>query len=82
MEKKIRRSGIEMDTVCPMCSRLDEDGGHLFLHCKQVKKLWCLFDMEEARRLTLCLCANAQDMLMKIFQMGEQQKLLIIAMLW
>jgi hypothetical protein len=32
-----KRRGMEIDTICLMCARLDEDGGHIFLHCKQVK---------------------------------------------
>ncbi|KAE8773514.1 hypothetical protein D1007_54200 [Hordeum vulgare] len=37
--------------------------------------------MEEAR-LKLCSCLNAQDMLMTIFHMEEQQRMQILAMMW
>ena len=33
-----------------MCRRLDEDGGHLFLKCKEVKGIWRELNLEEARR--------------------------------
>lgn len=32
--------GIDIDALCPMCRRLDEDNGHLFLKCKAVKQCW------------------------------------------
>jgi hypothetical protein len=35
----IRRRGMDLDTLCPMCKRLDEDGGHLFLRSKPVSRL-------------------------------------------
>lgn len=33
----IKRRGIDLDTICPMCKCLDEDGGHAFLKCKSAK---------------------------------------------
>ncbi|KAF7072243.1 hypothetical protein CFC21_077393 [Triticum aestivum] len=35
---KIQRLGVELDTACPVCHRLNEDGGHIFLKCKKVKE--------------------------------------------
>ncbi|KAM0929138.1 hypothetical protein ACQ4PT_001814 [Festuca glaucescens] len=35
---KIHRIGVDLDTRCPICNRLDEDGGHIFLKCKRVKE--------------------------------------------
>jgi hypothetical protein len=76
-----KRRGMEVDTRCPMCNRLDEDGGHIFLHCTQVKKLWRHLDMEEVR-MRLCQCPNVQDMLMTIFGMDMERRLRVIALLW
>ena len=28
---------MRLDTLCPACRRLDEDGGHCFLKCKLVR---------------------------------------------
>jgi hypothetical protein len=51
---------MEIDTICPMCNRLDEDGGHIFLHCKMVKQLWRNLELEEARvNLTDCGIGHA-----------------------
>jgi hypothetical protein len=43
----IRRQGIDCDTRCVCCKRLDEDGGHLFLKCKEMKDLWHKLGMTE-----------------------------------
>jgi hypothetical protein len=39
LQKNIERRGIECDTLCVSCKRLDEDGAHLFLKCKEMKRL-------------------------------------------
>ena len=36
----IKRRGIKCDTLCVCCKRLDEDGAHLFLKCKDAKNVW------------------------------------------
>ena len=39
LRKNISRRGMEIDTRCPVCWRLDEDGEeHCFLKCKYVKE--------------------------------------------
>jgi hypothetical protein len=45
----ISRKRIDLDTRCPMCYRLNEDGGHLFLKCKSVKQVWRTLVLEEVR---------------------------------
>jgi hypothetical protein len=34
LRRGLARRGMELDTKCVMCHRLNEDGGHLFLKCK------------------------------------------------
>jgi hypothetical protein len=36
----LERRGVELDTRLVMCGRLNEDGGHLLLKCKHVKRVW------------------------------------------
>lgn len=45
----LRRRGMDLDTKCVMCNRLDEDGGHLFLKCKLVKQLWRELNLQKVR---------------------------------
>jgi hypothetical protein len=40
VKRNIEKRGIECDTLCVCCRRLDEDGAHIFLKCKQIKMLW------------------------------------------
>ena len=35
---KIKKLGVDLDTRCPVCHRLNEDGGHTFLKCKKAKE--------------------------------------------
>ena len=63
LRMNIKRRHIELDTRCPVCARLDEDGGHCFLKCKQVKQCWrelnSLLDISYPLIWTsVCLCAS------------------------
>lgn len=49
LRRNIKHRGMDADTICPMCNRLDEDGGHLFLKCKAVKQCWRMMNMEHIR---------------------------------
>lgn len=42
----LKRRGMKIDTCCSLCRRLDEDGGHLFLKCKEVKGVWRELNLE------------------------------------
>jgi hypothetical protein len=43
----IARRGIKLDTLCPMCCRFDEDIGHLFLKCKDMRLCWLVLKCGE-----------------------------------
>jgi len=47
----LARRGIKLDTICPMCRRLDEDCGHLFFKCKCVKECWRVLNYENVRAM-------------------------------
>jgi hypothetical protein len=40
MKLNIKRRRIDLDTRCPVCWCLDEDGGHYFLKCKMARACW------------------------------------------
>jgi hypothetical protein len=67
----IQRLGVELDTSCPVCKRLDEDGGHIFLNCKKVKECWSRLGLG-AMRESLLMCKNAHELLAKIWK-GEKR---------
>jgi len=78
----IKRRGIkDIDTRCPMCGRLDEDGGHLFLKCKMVKQCWVALNLEQVW-LKLILAVSAKDMVRDILAMDEAVQRTVIMFLW
>ncbi|OEL37772.1 hypothetical protein BAE44_0001209 [Dichanthelium oligosanthes] len=46
----LKRSGMDINRRCHVCRRLDEDGGHLFFKCKNVKQVWREMHLEEIRQ--------------------------------
>lgn len=70
----LKRRGLDLDTKCVACNRLDEDGGHLFFKCKEVKKIWRELNLED---LT-CELANlhsARAIVEALSALGENEKL-------
>jgi hypothetical protein len=45
----VARRGVDIDTGCHVCLRLDEDGRHLFFKGKKVKLCWQLLNLENVR---------------------------------
>ncbi|GJN00674.1 hypothetical protein PR202_ga17870 [Eleusine coracana subsp. coracana] len=81
LRKNIERRGMEIDTLCPMCHRLDEDGGHCFLKCKMVKKCWQQMNMEGIR-LELLKLSSATEVVQTILDLEEKSRLQTITLLW
>jgi ribonuclease HI len=77
----IERRGVELDTRCPICCRLFEDGGHLFLRCKWVKKLWAALELEAVRD-KLCQCKNPVQILYILQTLAQDDCIKSIALLW
>jgi hypothetical protein len=47
MKRRVESKGIELDTKCPMCLRLDEDAGHLLFKCKFARVVWQIVQMDD-----------------------------------
>ena len=77
----IKRKCIDLDTRCPMCNRADEDGGHLFLKCKQVKPVWRSLLVEDIR-LALLDAHNAMAVLEHILALTAERRDLVLTLLW
>ena len=54
----LKRRGVKLETIYPMCYRLDEHGGHLFLRCKSMHQLWRSLRLEE-KHIQLSNCSSA-----------------------
>jgi len=81
VRRNINRRGMEIDTRCPVCLRLDEDGGHCFLKCKYAKQCWRALGLEEEREM-LCKCSSSMQVSENIMSMQESKRILIIGLLW
>jgi hypothetical protein len=41
---------MKIDTRCPVCNQMSEDGGHLFCKCKLAKEIWRALNLETERK--------------------------------
>jgi ribonuclease HI len=64
-----------------MCRRLDEDGGHLFLKCKEVKAIWRELNLEDVRQ-DLAEAVLVKEMTVKILNLNHKQQLMSVMLLW
>jgi hypothetical protein len=81
LHMNIARRGVELDTRCVVCNRMFEDGGHLFLRCKEVKACWRALNIEDTR-LQLCACPTPLELLSCAFSLPAETKLKVVALLW
>jgi hypothetical protein len=77
----IHRKHIDLDTRCPVCLRMNEDGGHLFLRCKEVKKVWRLLNLE-GLRVALLECDNPCTLFELLWKKLTQQQELVSILLY
>ncbi|XP_073367670.1 uncharacterized protein [Aegilops tauschii subsp. strangulata] len=64
-----------------MCSRLDEDGGHIFLRCKAVRQVWRQLDLEEIRLQFLEL-PNAMAVVQAVCSLSDNTRSQVAVLLW
>jgi hypothetical protein len=77
----IKRKRVELDTRCPMCYRMDEDGGHLFLKCKCVKHIWRSLLLEDVRQFLLS-APNATAMFESIWTLPSNMQSMVLVLFW
>jgi ribonuclease HI len=77
----IARKGIDIDPLCLVCGRLNDDGAHLFLKCKGVKQVWRRLGLEENRQAML-RCDGPKEMLNYIFKLDQSKQIICVAVLW
>lgn len=81
MKMNIKRRHIDLDTRCPVCMRFDEDGGHCFLKCKQVRHCWMELQLEGIRR-SLLGAQTSLEFIRSILGFKTDQCLRICILLW
>ena len=77
----IKRRGVKLDPICPVCQRLDEVGAHTFLKCKVMKNCWRMLYLEDTRQ-KLTECANAREMVWTMLNLSIEKKLKALILCW
>ncbi|OEL31290.1 hypothetical protein BAE44_0007690 [Dichanthelium oligosanthes] len=73
MQRKIKSKGLDVDTICPMCKRLDEDGGHFLFKCKYSKAVWRCLLLEE-HMAAMAVLTSPKDVLLYILDCPEEEQ--------
>jgi hypothetical protein len=81
VKMNLKHRGLDLETLCPMCHRLDEDCGHSFLKCKFSKAVWREANLESVRGMLL-ECANATQVIDTILNLEDKLRLLSTTVLW
>jgi hypothetical protein len=81
VRRNIAMRGVQTDTFCPVCCRLDEDCGHLFFGCKRVNEVWRELGMDHVRDM-LQLCGSCKEVIEKIWTLQEKEQQKIWIFLW
>jgi hypothetical protein len=81
LRKNLSLRGVKCDTLCPCCKRLDEDGAHLFLKCKQTREAWSLLGMGELRE-DMGSYEHVGAVVQDILNLNDDKKVLACCLLW
>lgn len=82
LRKELVRRGMELDTKCVMCNRLDEDGAHLFFNRKWAVKVWGAMGMEQHRCVLEKKSSASEAMKYYILALEEREQMVIVTFLW
>jgi hypothetical protein len=77
----VARRGVDIDTGCHVCLRLDEDGRHLFFKGKKVKLCWQLLNLENVR-MKLVNCQLGTEIIFKVWKFDKDIQLKVVILLW
>ncbi|GJN13484.1 hypothetical protein PR202_gb00193 [Eleusine coracana subsp. coracana] len=81
LRRSIKRRGMDTDTICPICHRLDEDGRHLFLKCKGVKQCWRSLCLEHVR-CDIAELKTGATVVQRITKLDKGTRELVMNFLW
>jgi hypothetical protein len=82
LRNNLSRKGVYIENPsCVMCNRNYEDGGHLFVHCKEVKLVWRALNLEHVR-LKLETCNSIDETLDEIWNQQLKVRMEVLVMWW
>jgi hypothetical protein len=62
-----------------MCGKFNEDGGHMLLKCKEVRKVWRKLNLED-KRCRVIGAGSAREMIEMMFTMTGKKQLTALVM--
>lgn len=77
----LQQRGMDLDSRCIICNRMNEDVGHLFFKCKKVKKVWQENNLEILRQ-ELAEKRSGREVMEKVFNRPAKEILLASITLW
>uniref|UniRef100_I1QCR8 Reverse transcriptase zinc-binding domain-containing protein n=1 Tax=Oryza glaberrima TaxID=4538 RepID=I1QCR8_ORYGL len=77
----IKRRVPDAETLCPVCKRFDENGGHCFLKCRPMKLCWRILCLEDIR-LSLIQLVSARDVVQTILKLEDDRRMEVFFLLW
>lgn len=81
LKRLLKHRGVKTDTLCSVCNRLDEDTGHLFFKCKEVKIAWRDLNLEGVRCKLMASAAAREAMEIILSLRGKEQLTVIILLI-
>jgi hypothetical protein len=81
LKRKIESRGIELDTRCPICWRLDEDACHLLFRCKFSKGVWRESQLENIR-LQLAALSSPKEVFHYLWDCVVVLQVKLITLMW
>lgn len=79
--RNIHRRIGPTDTLCLVCKRFDEDGGHCFLKCKPMRRCWLVLGVNYLRE-ELLESRSSSEMVTKILSLEEETCIKVLCLLW
>jgi hypothetical protein len=77
----LRRKGMDISPLCPVCRAHHEDGGHSLFKCKRVKEIWRLCGLEE-ERIVLMEKTTALETVEALLSFRPEKSATIATLLW
>ncbi|WVZ48898.1 hypothetical protein U9M48_000292 [Paspalum notatum var. saurae] len=81
LRMNLHRRGMDIDTKCVTCDRLDEHGAHLFFKCKQVTEIWKELKLEQVR-LELADKDSAMEVIRDLVKLNEDAQVKVAVLMY
>lgn len=81
LKSNLQHRGMDINTKCLLCQRVEEDGRHLFFKCKFVKQVWREL-CPEKERVDLAAIAMAKGAVEYVLAAKEEVRIKMVVLMW